>query len=63
MKAKQEKFKALMDSRTEEKVEFNKVQYRNAKKEAKKAIAVVKNNAYERLYQKLNSEGRMRSSN
>jgi len=38
VKAKQEKFKALMESRTEEEVEFNKVQYRNAKKEAKRAV-------------------------
>jgi len=57
VKAKQEKFKALMDSRTEEEVEFNKVQYKNAKKEAKKAVAIAKNNAYKGLYQKLNSKG------
>jgi len=64
VKAKQEKFKALMENRTDEEVEFNKVQYKTAKKEAKKAIAVAKNNAYERSYQKLNTkEGRMRSSN
>jgi len=54
VKAKQEKFKALMESETEEEVEFNKVQYKTAKKEAKK---VAKNNAYERLYQKLDSKG------
>jgi len=46
-----------MESRTEEKVEFNKVQYRIVKKEAKKAVVVAKNNAYERLCQKLNSKG------
>ena len=64
VKAKQEKFKALMESGTEEEVEFNKVQYKNAKKEAKRAVAIAKNNAYERLYQKLNSRGgRMRYSN
>jgi len=50
VKVKQEKFKALMESRTEEEVEFNKVQYKTAKKEAKKSMAVAKNNAYERLY-------------
>jgi len=32
------------------------VQYGIAKKEAKKADAVAKNNAYERLYQRLNSK-------
>jgi len=57
VKAKQEKLKALMDSRTEEEVEFNKVQYRNAKNEAKKAVAVAKKNAYERLYHRLNAKG------
>jgi len=57
VKAKHEKFKALMESRTEEKVEFNKVQYKNAKKEAKKAMAVAKNNAYERLFHKLSTKG------
>jgi len=46
-----------MESRTEEEVEFNKVQYKTAKKEAKKAVAVAKNNAYERLYQRLNTKG------
>jgi len=46
-----------MESRTEEEVEFNKVQYKTAKKEAKKVVAVAKCNAYERLYQKLNSTG------
>ena len=50
VKVKQEKFKALMESRTEEEVEFNKVQYKTTKKEAKKAVAVAKNNTYERLY-------------
>jgi len=32
------------------------VQYRIAKKEAKKAVAVAKDNAYEKLYQRLNSK-------
>jgi len=57
VRAKQEKFKALMDSITEEEVEFNKVQYKIVKKEAKKAVAIAKNNAYERLYSKLNYKG------
>jgi len=46
-----------MESRTDEEVEFNKVQYKTTKKEAKKAMAVAKNNAYERLYQRLNAKG------
>ena len=51
VKVKQEKYKALIESRTEEEVEFNKkVQYTSARKEVKKAVAVVKNNAYERLH-------------
>jgi len=57
VKAKQEKFKALTESRADEELEFNKVQYKTAKKEAKKAVAVAKNNAYERLYQRLNAKG------
>jgi len=36
VKAKQEKFKALMESRTDEELQFNKVQYKTVKKEAKK---------------------------
>ena len=53
VKAKQEKYKALIDSRTEEEKDVNRVQYRIAKKEAKKAVAVAKSNAYEKLYQDL----------
>ena len=56
MKTKQEKYKALMDSRTNEEKEANKVQYRIAKREPKKEVAVVKANAYERLYQRLESK-------
>ena len=33
------------------------MQYKTAKKEAKKAVAVAKSNAYERLYQRLNAKG------
>jgi len=32
-----------MASRTEEEVEFNKVQYKTAKMEAKKVVAIAKN--------------------
>jgi len=57
VEAKQEQFKALMESRTKEEVEARKVPYRIAKKEAKRAVAVAKNNAYERLYPKLSDKG------
>ena len=56
VEAKQEQFKALMESRTEEEVESRKVQYRIAKKEAKKAVVVAKNNAYKRVHQRLNAK-------
>jgi len=39
-----------------EKKEANKVQHRMAKKEVKKAVVVAKNNAFERLYQRLDSK-------
>jgi len=57
VKAKQEKYKTLIGSRTEEKKEVNRVQYRFAKKEAKKTMtAAAKNNAYEKLYHRLISK-------
>jgi len=45
VKAKQEKYKALMGSRTDEEKKANKVKYRLVKREAKKAVAVAKTNA------------------
>ena len=57
VKANQEKYKALIGSRTREEKEVNRVQYRIVRKEAKKAVAVAKNNAYEMVYQRLNSKG------
>jgi len=56
VKAKQEKYKALISSSTDEEKEVNKVQYRITKKDAKKAVVVVNNDPYERLYQILNSQ-------
>ena len=50
------KYKALVSSRTDEEKEVNRVQYRIANKEAKNAVAIAKNNAYEKLYHKLNSK-------
>ena len=56
VKEKQEKYKPLVGTRTDKGKEVNKVQYRIAKREAKKAVVVAKNNTYERLYQRLNSK-------
>ena len=50
-----ELFKLIKEARRQ--VEFNKVQYKDAKKEAKRAVAVVKNNVYERLFHRLNAKG------
>ena len=50
VKIKHEKYKALVGSRMDKEKQVNRVQYRIAKKEAKKPVAVAKNNAYERLY-------------
>ena len=40
----------MIGNSTNEEKEVNKVQYRIAKKDAKKVVTVAKNNAYERLY-------------
>jgi len=55
VKEKDDKYKALVGSRTDEEKEVNKGQYRIVKREAKKPMALAKNNAYERLYQRLDS--------
>jgi len=57
VKAKQEKYKALVGNITDEKKKVNRMHYRIAKREAKKAVAVAKNYAYERLYRRLDSKG------
>ena len=56
LKEKQEKYNALVGSGMDEEKEPNRIQYGITKKEAKNAVAVAKNNAYERLYQRLNSK-------
>ena len=56
VKAKQERYKVLIDSRTEEAKEVNRVHYRIARREAKRAVAAAKNNAYDRLYERLDSK-------
>jgi len=56
VKPKYEGYKALVDSRTDEEKEVNRVHYRIARREDKRAVAVAKNNAYDRLYKRLNSK-------
>ena len=56
VEAKQKKDKALVGSRTDEEKEVSRVLYTIVKKKAKKAVAVAKNHAYERLYHKLSSK-------
>ena len=56
VKVKQERYKALLDSRTDEHKDINRVHNRIARREAKRAVAVAKNNAYDRLYEKLDSK-------
>ena len=56
MKAKQVGYKALVDSRRNKEKEVTRVHYRTARREAKRAVAAAKNNAYDRLYKRLNSK-------
>jgi len=56
VKAKQERYKAIVDSRTNEEKEVNKVHCRIARREAKRAVVVAKNNVYDMLYEKLDSK-------
>ena len=54
--AKKETYIALVGSGIEEEKEVNVVRYKIAKKEAKKSVRIPKNNAYDRLYQRLESK-------
>ena len=56
VKEKQKAYAALSSCTSKEEKEVREALYRDAKKVAKKAVAVAKNNAYERLYQKLESK-------
>ena len=56
VKDKQNAYAALLECRTEEEKEIFKIKYKDAKKVAKKAVALAKNNAFERLYQKLETK-------
>jgi len=47
---------AFMNSGTEEEKEISRVSYKALKKVAKRAIAIAKNIAYDRLYQKLGTK-------
>ena len=53
VKEKQNAYVALSVSTSEEKKGVREATYKAAKKLAKKAVIIAKNNAYERLYQKL----------
>ena len=53
VKEKQKAYAALSSCTSEEEKEVREALYRDAKKVAKKAVAVAKNNTYERLYHKL----------
>jgi len=56
VKAKQVGYKALVDSRRNKEKEVTRVHYRTARREAKRAVAVAKNNAYDRLNKRLDSK-------
>ena len=47
---------AFMNSGTDEEKEISRVSYKAAKKVAKKAVAITKSIAYDRLYQKLETK-------
>jgi len=53
VKEKQEAYAAIINSKTEEEKVVSKGRYKATKKVAKIVIAMAKNIAYERLYQKL----------
>jgi len=56
VKEKQKAYATLMDSKTNEEKEVYKMKYKDAKKLAKKAVTLSKNNAFERLCQKLETK-------
>ena len=55
VKEKQDACTTLISSSSNGEVEVNFVWYKHAKKIAKKAVTLVRNNSYERSYQKLES--------
>jgi len=56
VKEKKETYAAFMNRGTDEEKEISRVRYKATKKIAKKAIAIAKSKAYNRLYQKLESK-------
>jgi len=56
VKEKQNAYTALIGSRLDIEKYVNFVKYKDAEKVAKKAVTISKNNAYERLYQKLDTK-------
>jgi len=56
IKEKQNAYATLSNKTLEEEKEVREARYKGAKKLAKKAVVIAKNNAYERLYQKLETE-------
>jgi len=50
VKEKQHAYATLICGRSDKEKKFNAFRYKDGKKAAKKAITLVKNNAYERLY-------------
>jgi len=58
VKEKQKAYAALSSYTSEEDKREREATYNAAKKLAKKAVAIAKNNAYERLYQKLETKER-----
>ena len=53
VKEKQKAYAALSNFTSEEEEGVREIAYKVAKKLAKKVVAIVKNDAYERLYRKL----------
>jgi len=56
VKGKQDAYIALIDSRTDEEFEVKRVEYKAAKKIAKKVVTVAKHNMFDRLYQRLETK-------
>jgi len=56
VKEKKDTFTTFMNSRMDEELEFNRGRYKAAKKVIKKAVAVAKSGAYDRLYRKLETK-------
>ena len=58
VRAKQEAYNALVSNGANKEKKVNKVSYNMLKREAKKAVLIMKNNAYKRLHERLESKER-----